>query len=115
RGADAELGTHGVPESVVSLAHDRRGSDRRVARPRDDEAPVRARGHGGKELVVGRVRVDPELRAQRVAAGVPAAAEDAGGAAVLAGALPDDDEASILGRRDERKELAGRGVDVDLE
>src|SRR5262249_61592144 len=67
-----------------------------LARPGDDEVPVRVDRDRGELLVVGGGGVDAELAAERVARGVVALGVDPPGlAAILALARPSDDEVAV--------------------
>src|SRR5438034_7094267 len=67
-GVDAELRTEGGARAVVTLRHDteERPILQRVAAPDDDEVPRVIDGNGVTKLITCRIRVDPELGAERV-------------------------------------------------
>src|SRR4030095_15928238 len=65
-----------------------------VAGPGDDEAAIRVQGERGQGLSLGRIGIDPELGGLGRAGAVEAPGEDAVVVAVLAGAVPGDDEAA---------------------
>src|SRR5205807_10271293 len=87
-----------------------------ITAPGDDEVPGRVHGHGRRLLAVGGVGVDAELAAQRGPGGAEPLGADAVAAAVLAAAVPGDDEVAGRVRRDGRGRLrvGGEGVDPEL-
>jgi len=85
--------------------------------PRDHESTQRVRGHGGLELVFGRVGVDLDLVSERHAARVVAPRLDAREVVVRSAravARPDDHETAPRVGADPRSQLVACRVGVDL-
>ena len=106
----------GAPRAVESPAEDT--AERPVlgiAPPDDDEVAVAVDPDGGVHLALRGVGVDLELRRERRPRGAVSTREQTVLAAVLAGALPDDDELAGAPHADGGLVLGADGVGVDLE
>ena len=115
-GVDLELGSLGHAGGVITLGIDAvAAAVLAVALPGDDEVAGGIHGHLGKSLIAGGVGVDLEFAALGHAGRVVALGVDAVAAAILAIALPGDDEVAggIHGHAGEF--LIAGGVRVDLE
>ena len=113
--------TWNSPASASAGAREAAGEDAvsravlTVALPDDDEVAVGIRRHRGDVLVARGVGVDLELAGQGAPALVKRLGEDAVARAVLAEALPGDDEVAGAVRRDRGRYCVLDGVAVDLE
>ncbi len=118
RGVDRELGTERVPCPRVALAEDTlAASVLQIARPGNREVAAGVDGDGGPCLGVRGERVDEELATDGAAVGGIALGVDTREVAVLDGALPGDDEASIGSHGDVAVQLvvARRRADAELD
>ena len=113
---DAELRAHRRAGAREALAEDASGRTvLQIALPDDDEVAGGVGGDRGPDLEIGRVRVDPELRAHGIAGDIVALAEDAIAGSVLWVALPDNHELARGVRGDALLDLEARGEGIDVE